>query len=70
MISCPVCGNTLQMLEGGLEEFEEETYYGKNGAEMKVTIPYCGIEEDCSAIHAANLMDRLAEEFFDTVGRR
>jgi hypothetical protein len=70
VIVCPVCGNTLHVEEGGLEEFEEETYFGEEGAEMKLRIPYCNEAEDCSAVHAANTMDRIAEDFFDVVGRR
>lgn len=42
---------------------EDERYVGEDGAEMKVQIPYCNVGKDCSAVHAANVLDRLAEEF-------
>lgn len=60
---CPVCGSR----EVGAERFEEETYFGEQGAEMKIVIPYCN-GKGCDPVKAANLMDQIAEPFFDAVG--
>jgi hypothetical protein len=49
-------------------EYEDETYTGAEGAEMRIDIPYCNVGATCNAVEAANVMDRLAEPFFDQVG--
>ena len=63
---CPVCGARLDPFNE--VEYEEETYSGAEGAEMKIVLPYCNIGATCNAVHAANAMDSLAEPFLLQVG--
>jgi hypothetical protein len=63
---CPVCGEPFREDD---PPFEEERFVGLVGAEMKVSIPYCDQGEMCNAVAAANLMERMADEFHARAGR-
>lgn len=65
---CPVCG--LRVYPEVEIEFEEERYVGEFECEMRLTIWYCNVGKTCNPVAAANVLDRLAEPFLSTVGRR
>ena len=65
---CRVCGQPIPT--AAELNYEQETYTGAEGAEMKLTVAYCGSGKGCNPIEAANLMDKIAEPFYQLVGRR
>jgi hypothetical protein len=60
--ACPVCGQTVEA-HGEFPTEEERYVGGEDGAEMKIVLPYCNQGNNCSAVIAANAIDKLAEEF-------